>query len=171
MFQYSILGVRTGRNIRNDITQFLILGVRKLKSRAINQSVKRSWNHRTKSGIRIAHLPSQSAFHYSKRSLCYRNFIEPTKKGTERRPPSSSLFISRVHLWVAWGRASEVQGVSLVNWAEERWERNLTSTSNSEIYPTCDSVKPSALIGSQFLHLEKKFGLSNDLFSLVISIW
>lgn len=48
--------------------------------------------------------------------------------------------------------------------------RNLTSTSNSEIYPTCDSVKPSALIGSQFLHLEKKFGLSNDLFSIVISI-
>ena len=82
----NLLGVRTGRNIRNCINQFLISGVRKLKSRVMTQSLTQSWNHHTKDGIHIAHLPSQSAFHYSKRPLCYRKYIEITEKGTKRRP-------------------------------------------------------------------------------------
>ena len=74
-----LLGVRTGRNIRNYIIQFLILSVRKLKSRVINQSFTQPWNHHTKDGIHITHLPKCfPLYHYSKRSLCYRMCIETT---------------------------------------------------------------------------------------------
>ena len=74
-----LLGVRTGRNIINYIIQFLILGVRKLKSRVINQSFTQPWNHHTKDGIHITHLPKCfPLYHYSKRSLCYRKCIETT---------------------------------------------------------------------------------------------
>ena len=177
----NLLGVRTGRNIRNCINQFLISGVRKLKSRVMTQSLTQSWNHHTKDGIHIAHLPSQSAFHYSKRPLCYRKYIEITEKGTKRRPQALPFLYPEANAGRWWGtqkpgmlqsmgesdmtwrlnnnsmfvgreRTSEVHSTSLINWAEERLRKK--SDFNIQLWDVPSMWPCEAFTGSQFFRKE-----------------
>lgn len=172
-----------------------------LKSRVTVQSLTQSWDHHTKDGIRITHLLSQSAFHYTitaKDLFVIESILKQPKKEQRRDSKLFPFYIQRQTPGDGEGRGNLAccsprgRGEADTTWplksnsafagrertseahvraclTEQRsgWERNLTSTSSSEIYPPCGPAKPS--LGLNFL--EKRFGLSDDLFSVVISIW
>ena len=150
------------------------------------QSLTQSWNHHTKDGIHIAHLPSQSAFHYTvtaKDLFVIESILKQPKKEqrgdsklfpfcTQRQTPGDAEGRRSLACCSPWGRGesdmtwplnsnsmfmgrertSEVQGTSLINWAEE-WLRK-KSDFYIQLWDLPSMWPCEAFTGSQFFRKE-----------------